>query len=261
VTVLDIDTHDDTILAEALREHGETPLVVRTGGGYHAYYRHGGEPRRIRPYQNKPLDILGGGYVVAPPSISEKGQYEIVAGTLDDLADLPPIHVVLDGLRQVQKSIAVGERNNTLYRFGLQQAIHADDYHTLLDVMRTRNMDCETPLPDSSIISITNSAWRCEQEGRNLVGRGRAVVMPHALIDELIGESQDAFILLTLLRRHHWGRDCVVANAMAEQLVWPRKRFAAARALLLDRGFLELVRSGGYRFPPVFRLSAWGGRN
>jgi hypothetical protein len=32
VTVLDIDPHDDTILAEALREHGETPLIVRTGG-------------------------------------------------------------------------------------------------------------------------------------------------------------------------------------------------------------------------------------
>ena len=29
VTVLDIDTHDDF----------NTPLIVRTGGGYHAYYR------------------------------------------------------------------------------------------------------------------------------------------------------------------------------------------------------------------------------
>jgi hypothetical protein len=36
-------------------------------------------------------------------------------------------------------------------------------YETLLDVARTRNMDCDTPLPDSSIVTITNSAWRCEQ--------------------------------------------------------------------------------------------------
>jgi hypothetical protein len=261
VTVLDIDTHDDAILSEALREHGETPFIVRTGGGYHAYYRHAGERRHVRPYENKPVDILGGGYVVAPPSISIKGAYEIIEGTLDDLANLPPLHVVLDGLRTERHPIRVGERNNTLYRFALEQAVHADDFDTLLDVMRTRNMDCETPLPDSSIVSTTNSAWRCEQEGRNLVGRGRAVVTPHSLIDELIGESQDAFILHTLLKRHHWGRDFAVANAMADQLGWTRKRFADARKILLERGYLRVVRAGGFRFPALFRLVAWGGQN
>jgi bifunctional DNA primase/polymerase-like protein/primase-like protein len=261
VTVLDIDSQDEAILSAALSEHGDTPLIVRTGGGYHAYYRHSGERRHIRPYPAKPIDILGDGYVVASPSISAKGQYEIIAGTLDDLEDLPPIHAVLDELRQDRSTIAVGERNNTLYRFALQQAIYADDLDSLLDVMRTRNMDCETPLPDSSILSITQSAWRCEQEGRNLVGRGRAVLTPHALIDELIGESQDAFILYTILNRYHWGRDFAVANAMAAQLGWTRKRLAQARTALLRRGLLKLVRLGGFRFPPLFRLVAWGGQN
>ena len=88
VTVLDIDSSDDAVLLDALSEHGETPFIVRTGGGYHAYYRHRGERRLIRPYPKKPIDVLGGGYVVAPPSISAKGQYEIIAGTLDDLANL-----------------------------------------------------------------------------------------------------------------------------------------------------------------------------
>jgi hypothetical protein len=261
VTVLDIDTHDDALLAEALREHGETPFIVRTGGGYHAYYRHAGERRHVRPYENKPLDVLGAGLVVAPPSISSKGQYEIIAGTLDDLSSLPPIHLVLDELRVNSSRILIGKRNDTLYRFALEQAAYSDDFDSLLDLMRTRNMDCETPLPDSSILSITKSAWRCEQEGRNLVGRGRAVVTPHSLIDELVEESQDAFILYTLLKRHHWGRDFAVANAMAEQLGWTRKRFAVARNILLRRGLLGLVRVGGFRFPPLFRLVAWGGQN
>ena len=261
VTVLDIDTQDDSILSAALSEHGDTPFIVRTGGGYHAYYRHAGERRHVRPYANKSIDILGGGFVVAPPSISNKGQYQIIAGTLEDLANLPPIHVVLDGVRETRSTISVGERNNTLYRFGLEQAVYVDDYDTLLDVIMTRNMDCVSPLPESSIISIANSAWRCEQEGRNLVGRGRAVVTPHALIDELIGESQDAFILYTLLKRHHWGRDFAVANAMADQLGWPRKRFAQARKLLLEHGYLRVVKAGGFRFPSLFRLVAWGGQN
>ena len=51
-------------------------------------WRHAGERRHVRPYENRPVDILGGGYVVAPPSISTKGSYEIIEGTLDDLANL-----------------------------------------------------------------------------------------------------------------------------------------------------------------------------
>jgi hypothetical protein len=121
-------------------------------------------------------------------------------------------------------------------------------------------MDCETPLLDDVIIATTRSAWRYEQEGRNLVGRGRAVVTPHAVVDELIGESQDAFVLLTLLQRHHWGRNFVLANAMADQLGWTRKRFAAARTLLQTFGFIQLVVPASFRSPALYRLGAWGGQ-
>src|SRR5262249_12013895 len=48
ITVLDIDTDNERIVADALSEHGETPFLVRTGGGYHAYYRYSGEHRRVR---------------------------------------------------------------------------------------------------------------------------------------------------------------------------------------------------------------------
>ena len=99
ITALDIDSQDEAILADALTHHGKTPFIVRTGGGYHAYYSYAGERRLIRPYSEKPVDILGGGFVVARPSVSHKGTYQIIAGTLDDLANLPPIHVVLDDLR------------------------------------------------------------------------------------------------------------------------------------------------------------------
>ena len=259
ITALDIDSQDETVLADALNDHGNTPFVVRTAGGYHAYYSYSGERRLIRPYHNKPIDILGGGFVVASPSISEKGTYQIIAGTLDDLANLPPIHVVLDDIR-AEGRIVEGKRNNTIFRFALEQARHADTYDALLDVMRTRNMDCEPQLPDDVIISTAKSAWRYEQDGRNLVGRGRSVVTPHAVIDELIGKNQDAFVLLTMLQRHHWGRSFVLANAMADQLGWSRKRFAATRALLRALGFIQLVVPASFRSPAVCRLGARGGR-
>ena len=178
---------------------------------------------------------------------------------MDDLANLPAIHVVLDDLR-AEKRIPEGKRNDTLFRFALAQARHSDSYEALLDVMRTRNMDCEPQLADDVVISTAKSAWRYEQDGRNLVGRGRSVVTPHAVIDELIGESQDAFVLLTLIQRHHWGRNFVLANAMADELGWARKRFAAARALLETLGLIKLVAPASFRSPAVYRLCAWGGQ-
>ena len=49
------------------------------------------------------------------------------------------------------------------------------------------------------------------------------MVTPHSVVDALIGENQDAFVLFSLLQRHHWGRNFVLANAMADQLGWTRK--------------------------------------
>jgi hypothetical protein len=183
VTVVDADTHDEIVLADSQLRHDKSPFIVITGGGYHAWYRHGGERRKIRPDPNQPIDILGGGLVIAPPSHVAKGEYQIIQGTLDDLGRLPPIYAALDGLMSDNAPIPKGKRDNSLFRLGLEQAKHVDDFATLLDAMRTRNMDCQPPLADDVVVAKAMSAWRYEQEGRNLAGRGRAVVLSHTFID------------------------------------------------------------------------------
>jgi hypothetical protein len=51
VTILDVDTPDERVLADALDRHGPTPVVVRTATDkFHCYYRNGGEARLIRPW-------------------------------------------------------------------------------------------------------------------------------------------------------------------------------------------------------------------
>jgi hypothetical protein len=75
ITPLDIDCKDERVLADALDRHGKTPVVVRSGSGnFQAWYRHNGEGRQIRPWPELTIDILGGGFVVAPPSHVEKGK-------------------------------------------------------------------------------------------------------------------------------------------------------------------------------------------
>jgi hypothetical protein len=73
ITSLDIDCKDERILADALDRYGKTPVVVRSGSGnFQVWYRHNGEHRLIRPWPELPIDILGGGFVVAPPSESRR---------------------------------------------------------------------------------------------------------------------------------------------------------------------------------------------
>ena len=149
ITILDVDTKDKSVLDEAQSRYGESPYLVETGGGYHAYYRYSGERRHIRPWgSGVPIDVLGNGYAVGAPSVAAKGPYKIIHGTLADLNNLPPLHAMLDELR---KPIPEGRRNQSLFRLGLEQAAHADDFDTLMDVMRTRNMDCTLPLPESEL--------------------------------------------------------------------------------------------------------------
>src|SRR5262245_8212795 len=41
VTLVDLDTTDEKVLADALRTHGDTLIISRTAsGGFHAWYRH-----------------------------------------------------------------------------------------------------------------------------------------------------------------------------------------------------------------------------
>ena len=254
VTVLDVDTHDEVVLADSQLRHGKSPFIVITGGGYHAWYRHGGERRQIRPDLNTPIDILGGGLVIAPPSQVAKGEYRIIQGTLDDLERLPPIHGVVDGLRSANAPIPEGKRDNSLFRLGLEQAKHVDDFATLLDAMRTRNMDCQPPLADDVVVAKAMSAWRYEQEGRNLVGRGRAVVLSHEFIDRLIAKSPDALVLCSILKRHHWGRNFVLSKSMAAMVGWGIARWKRARDMLVALGIIECVHPGGLgpHDPPVY---------
>jgi hypothetical protein len=268
ITVLDVDTPDERVLADAMAVYGSSPFIVRSGSGnWQAWYRNNGEGRRIRPDPRKPIDILGAGYVVAPPSTVAKGKYSLVQGSLDDLPNLPvmrspdrcanlstyTIHSspslpfptreqggALDG-------VTPGERNHRLWRFLMAQARHCDDLDALIDVAKTASeaFDSSTFTP-AEVERTARSAWKYESEGRNWVGLG-ARPLPASEPIALIGISPDAFILWTLLQHNHAGKmTVIVANAMAKTMPpsgWRRERFAAARKVLVDEGHIHQVKS------------------
>ncbi|PWT86436.1 MAG: hypothetical protein C5B58_01410 [Acidobacteria bacterium] len=93
VTVLDIDTTDAKVAEDAIRRHGQPTIVTRTASGKsHPLYRYSGEGRRIRPWPELPIDLLGdNGYALAAPSKLAIGSYEIIHGHFDDLRRLTPM--------------------------------------------------------------------------------------------------------------------------------------------------------------------------
>jgi ribosomal protein L37AE/L43A len=262
LTILDVDTSDKRVLTEALDQHGNTPFIVRSGRGYfQAWYRYNGERRLIRPFPDLPVDILGAGFVVAPPSQVGAGSYEIIQGSLSDLQRLPIMRVREDySVRGRERhSLPVGSRNDNLFRYALQQARHVDDRETLLDVVSTENDHaCQPPLAETEIARIVASAWRCQSEGRNFVG-GNKVYVTFEEIDKIANADPDALVLLMVLRRFHYGRrEFALGKAMALKLNWTLPRFRAARQCLEVAGRIKCRHAGGRgpNDPPVYSLLA-----
>jgi hypothetical protein len=243
ITILDVYSTDESVLADALDRHGHTPVIFRSASGkFHAPYRHNGEARKIRAWDGLPIDLLGAGLCIAPPSRVAKGKYEVIQGHLDDLDRLPIMRGLDERLYanrlgprpQMRAQMRVGDgRNGDFFKLLMQEAHHVDDYAQLLDRAETLNNQYGEPMEQVEVAKIAKSVWGYQSTGNNWVGVGRRIVTSHDEIEDL---SQDAYYLLCILRQDHWGRDFVVANAMAETLGWHRIRLSNARRILGDTG-------------------------
>lgn len=266
VTVLDVDSPDERVLADALGRHGETPVIVRSGGSgcFHAWYRHAGERRKVRPFAGLPIDVLGGGFVVAPPSRASQGSYEFISGGLDDLDSLPalaglPSNIVVpaSNLSAAPIKSDEGRRNDGLWRYCMHQARSCRSLDELLLRAKKRNEDIMPPLPDDEVHKIASSAWKYESEGRNFIGGGSSAILRYRLIDSLAASDPHAFALYAVLQRHHWDRDdFAIANSFAVTLGWHVDRLRTARNALLTSNVIRCIHEGGKgrNDPPLY---AW----
>jgi hypothetical protein len=263
ITVLDVDTPDEKVLADALDRHGATPVIIRTGGGkFHAWYRHNGEHHAIRPDKTRPIDILGGGLVIAPFSAGRKRYYEFIQGSPDDIPSLPVMQALVaanDATPGKLPPLREGEgRNNLLFDQAREIALRAATKGELVEMLRQDNQQLAEPVGLDEIHKIAGSVWTYKENARLLVKGSKVVMMPHAIIDDLKGaqNEQDAFYLLILLNRHHWGRNFYIANAMASSLGWGLPRFKAAVRRLVHGGYIRCVSPARGRSAPSYAFGS-----
>ena len=257
ITVLDVDIPDRAVLDAAIERHGEPRLIVQTASGkFHAYYRHNRERRGIRAWGDElPIDLLGGGVVVAPPSVVEGHRYQIIRGNLDDIRNLTTLRGIEGRLYEERKTtqatapadarrhpekVRQGRRNKWLWTWCMKAAHHCDDLDALIDVALTKNEECEPPLEEKELMTVVQSAWGYTQEGRNRFGQHGAWI-PLPEVDSMMQEP-DAFALLAWLRAHQGSESTFwIANGLAENFGWRRHRFAAARSRLIELDYIVQI--------------------
>jgi hypothetical protein len=262
ITVLDVDSANENVLADAFGRHGPSPIIVQTHSEkFPALYRHNGERRIIRPWgEELEIDILGAtGLCIAPPSVGAKGRYQIIEGSLDDLDRLP----IMRGLEECfYKQRHVGPRpqrkgegrNNRRWRRAMQEAHHVSGFEQLLDRVETLNQEYAEPMQQVEVTKIAKSAWGYTERGENWFGRGRqGVRFAEFEVDALIG-NQDAFILLAFLRAKQGSHSTfMIANGLAEKFGWGRHRLADARRALIERSIIKTVRAARQHEPALYR--------
>jgi hypothetical protein len=254
ITVLDVDSTNEWILAAALDRHGHTPVIARSGSGkYHGYYRHNGEKRLIRPESDKPIDILGSGLAVAPPSRGSKGCYEFIQGGLDDLDRLPvmsglsgnitapPIAPELEPDFPPCDPAIQGKRNDTLWRHCMLQAHSCDDFENLLDVARTANEGYDPQMTDTEVVKTAQSAWDITERGDNRIGQhGAWFTKPQA---QSLARDPYLYALIGWLKAENGPASAFwITNGLAvTHLGWSLDKLQKTRSRAIKDGWIKLI--------------------
>jgi hypothetical protein len=259
LTVVDIDSPEDAELQHALETYGESPIIVSTpSGGRHVYYAHNDEPRRVRLDERHPIDMLGGGLCVAPPSTRPSGaSYAWLRGGLADIANgnLPQIRsgAVRDNPRvnplagpRVQK----GERNAQLFRYCRQIVGYCDDLDQLIDASRTwADSKCAEPLREAEIVATANSVWKY-RGGRKRVMQN---IIEGPLYQRLIADVEVWALYAYLATENGPAAQFMVADGLALARNWPRRMVPRARRALLGMGAIKCVRYPRKGVPALYR--------
>ncbi|MCH7832930.1 MAG: bifunctional DNA primase/polymerase [Proteobacteria bacterium] len=275
ITVLDVDTPDRTAFDRAVKECGPTPVLIQTGSGkYQAWYRHNGEKRKIRPIEGEAIDVLGGGMVIAPPSIRpdlDGKAYRFLDGSLDDVnrlpairkGSLPPEIYGPRGKSDNQNSgMLQGRRDDELFKQCLRDLANGHDPEKMPSRALVWNEGCNPPQTEAEVMATVASAIKVHLEKRNWVG-SRGIFQVTRADLEAFGGDADALLLFGVLGFEHGSRKepfAISPIGMETGNVipgWGKKRYRNARNHLEEMGLISCVHKGtGRGNPSLFLLSA-----
>lgn len=193
LVVVDVDGDEGfEALGDDRVEDLKSAPCVRTGRGFHYYFKTE-MPVKTKPGFVNKVDIKAdGGYVVAPPSLHVSGKrYEWLNEPNGELPDVPSW--VFEGqkadgkkavvAKPVDSVIPSGQRNDTLFRFAYGLRVRDVDYDSAMMLLRIENRRCVPPLADAELMKILDSAYRYETAGEVFnctdLGNAKRLVAQH----------------------------------------------------------------------------------
>ncbi|HEV2680920.1 MAG TPA: bifunctional DNA primase/polymerase [Rhodanobacter sp.] len=265
LTVVDVDSPDPKHLEASIAVFGDSPLKVQTPSrGWHLYFRHAGEGRRIKPIPGLPTDVLGTGIVVVPPSErpagkKSAGDYRVIQGDLSALETLPEIRSGSmptarnprpeSDLESCEAFAGMREgdgRDNALFKRARELAAVHSTESDLVRALLAENATFAEPLPIEVVLSKAARAWSYKARGTLMAQGSRAAMVG---LDDLArcGSNHEALALLVLLRSHHSLEHvfAVVPEGVAPLLSCSARTAWSAREFLVEAGYLELISRGG----------------
>jgi hypothetical protein len=200
-----------------------------------------------------PIDILGGGYTVAPPSRGRKSPYEIISGSLDDLDRLPRLQNF--SAPKNGDAVGAGRRNESLWQYCMKNARACDDFNALLDVAETFNeQTLVPPLGADEVVKTARSAWCITERGENRFIHHAAVV-PVAEADRFITSMVNLGFLTWLKAHNRPDGTFMIADGLAPTIGLSRDLLRACRRQLVEMGIVHRVSAPR---PGVAAFYRWG---
>ena len=253
LTVVDMDDTDSAIVKEGERLFGRSPLLWRTGGGKFAMpFRHNGETRRIRPIPSLSIDLLGGGFCVAPPSVGARRPYEIIRGTLADLERLPIARIPEEVAWATDRSerIAKGRRNSELFKECRSIVDYCDDLDQLIDAARTWADDrLASPLSKAELVKTCRSVWTYRGGRRKIMHR----MVEGSQFKALAADPEVLGVFAFLSAENGTDAEFMIADGLADAMGWSRRVVPAARKTLIELGLIERIGRRGRTGPFLYR--------
>jgi len=266
ITALDVDTPDRTAFDRALKECGDTAILIQTASGkFQAWYRWNEERRKIRPIDGEAIDILGGGVCIAPPSIRpdlDGKAYRFLAGSLDDVSRLPAIR---DGALppEIYRKVAArydapkgaeplgmvpeGKRTNTIFA-ELRNIAHQCETVAELEFRGAGINEAmmDPPLTGTEVMQQARGVWKLNTEGRLIPPGSGSVVIGRAEGRQLY-EYPPALALWHFLKANHGPAHefAVCPKGLSRELPPSIPTIRKARNFLVGAGFLMLTHKGG----------------
>ncbi|RJQ42633.1 MAG: hypothetical protein C4538_13275 [Nitrospiraceae bacterium] len=203
IAVVDFNSQDAVKFAKE-NNFPQTPLV-KTGKGYHAYYKYKDGVRNFQKRDDLPnIDLRGdSGCVAVPPSMHPSGiQYQWVKGKgLDELplADLPEIILVQKPehktpVKDLHSGASKGERNNTLARLTGSWVNDGLNFNECLENARLWNSKNHTLLENSEVEKTVKSIFEKHHrdKSKNTYKEPPRIDMTLIRLDDLFKEPEES---------------------------------------------------------------------